>query len=81
MKAFRTIRRGIQAVVEDLFKWSFPRDYRGSSLEVVMTAITEQKQMFQSAAHAFYWKPKLRIPDIYDIEKISSDLRASSMRH
>ena len=66
LKAFRTIRRGIQAVVEDLFKGSFPRDYRGSSLEVVMTAITEQKQVFQGAAHAFYWKPKLRIPDIYE---------------
>lgn len=66
LKAFRTIRRGIQAVVEDIFKGSFPRDYRGSSLEVVMIAITEQKQVFQGAAHAFYWKPKLRIPDIYE---------------
>lgn len=66
LKAFRTIRRGIQAVVEDIFQGRFPRDYRGSSLEVVMTAITEQKQVFQGAAHAFYWKPKLRIPDIYE---------------
>lgn len=66
LKAFRTIRRGIQAVVEDILNGSFPRDYRGSSLEVVMIAITEQKQVFQGAAHAFYWKPKLRIPDIYE---------------
>lgn len=66
LKAFRTIRRGIQVVAEDIFKGSFPRDYRGSSLEVVMSAITEQKQVFQGAAHAFYWKPKLRIPDIYE---------------
>lgn len=66
LKAFRTIRRGIQVVAEDIFKGSFPPDYRGSSLEVVMTAITEQKQVFQGAAHAFYWKPKLRIPDIYE---------------
>jgi type II restriction enzyme len=66
LKAFRTIRRGIQAVADDIFKGRFPRDFRGSSLEVVMTAITEQKQVFQGAAHAFYWKPKLRIPDIYE---------------
>ena len=66
LKAFRTIRRGIQGVVEDITAGTFPRDYRGSSLEVVMTAITEQKQVFQGAAHAFYWKPKLRIPDIYE---------------
>ena len=66
LKAFRTIRRGIQGVVEDIQAGTFPRDYRGSSLEVVMAAITEQKQVFQGAAHAFYWKPKLRIPDIYE---------------
>lgn len=66
LKAFRTIRRGIQVVTEEIFKGSFPRDYKGSSLEVVMSAITEQKQVFQGAAHAFYWKPKLRIPDIYE---------------
>jgi type II restriction enzyme len=27
-----------------------------------------QKQMFEGAAHPFYWKPKLRIPDIYEDE-------------
>jgi hypothetical protein len=32
----------------------------------VLTAITEQKQVFEGAAHPFYWKPKLRIPDIYE---------------
>lgn len=66
LKAFRTIRRGVQQVVEDILGERFPNDYRGSSLEVVMTAITEQKQVFAGAAHAFYWKPKLRIPDIYE---------------
>lgn len=66
LKAFRTIRRGVQIVVDDIAAGRFPQDYRGSSLEVVMTAITEQKQVFQGAAHAFYWKPKLRIPDIYE---------------
>lgn len=66
LKAFRTIRRGVQGVVEDIRTGRFPTDYRGSSLEVVMSAITEQKQVFAGAAHAFYWKPKLRIPDIYE---------------
>lgn len=66
LKAFRTIRRGLQAVKNDIVQGVFPSDYRGSSLEVVMTAIAEQKQVFQGAAHAFYWKPKLRIPDIYE---------------
>jgi type II restriction enzyme len=66
LKAFRTIRRGVQQVVEDIHHGSFPSDFRGSSLEVVMSAITEQKQVFEGAAHAFYWKPKLRIPDIYE---------------
>jgi len=37
-------------------------------LEVVLTAITEQKQVFEGAAHPFFWKPKLRIPDIYENE-------------
>ncbi|WP_394366835.1 hypothetical protein [Mesoterricola silvestris] len=66
LKAFRTIRRGVQIVVDDILAGRFPQDYRGSSLEMVMAAITEQKQVFQGAAHAFYWKPKLRIPDIYE---------------
>jgi type II restriction enzyme len=66
LKAFRTIRRGVIEVVTDIQNGRFPNDYRGSSLEVVMTAITEQKQVFEGAAHAFYWKPKLRIPDIYE---------------
>lgn len=66
LKAFRTIRRGVQLVVEDILTGKFPNEFRGSSLEVVMTAITEQKQIFEGAAHAFYWKPKLRIPDIYE---------------
>jgi hypothetical protein len=29
----------------------------------------EQKQVFEGAAHPFYWKPKLRIPDIYENEE------------
>jgi type II restriction enzyme len=66
LKAFRTIRRGINKVIEEIENNQFGNDFNGSSLEVVVTAIAEQKQIFEGAAHAFYWKPKLRIPDIYE---------------
>ncbi|WP_400245615.1 hypothetical protein AB3U99_03870 [Niallia sp. JL1B1071] len=68
LKAFRTIRNGIKQVIEEIEQNEFGNDFRGSSLEVVVTAIAEQKQVFEGAAHAFYWKPKLRIPDIYENE-------------
>lgn len=66
LKAFRTIRRGIQALADDLEAGTFANDYRGSTLETVVEAIAEQTQIFAGAAHPFYWKPKLRIPDIYE---------------
>lgn len=66
LKAFRTIRRGIMQVVDDIKNGAFPNDFKGSSLEFVLNAITEQKQVFEGASHPFYWKPKLRIPDIYE---------------
>lgn len=66
LKAFRTIRRGIQRLVQDLDAGTFANDYRGSTLETVIEAISEQKQVFAGASHPFYWKPKLRIPDIYE---------------
>jgi type II restriction enzyme len=66
LKAFRSIRRGVMQVVEDIKSNKFPNDFKGSSLEFVLTCITEQKQVFEGAAHPFYWKPKLRIPDIYE---------------
>jgi len=69
LKAFGAIRRGVQEVVADIKAGVFPADFKGSSLEVVLTAITEQKQVFIGAAHAFYWKPKLRIPDIYENDR------------
>jgi type II restriction enzyme len=65
LKAFRAIRRGVLQVIEDIKSEKFGNDFKGSSLEVVLTAITEQKQVFEGAAHPFYWKPKMRIPDIY----------------
>ncbi len=66
LKAFGAIRRGVEQVIKDIKENAFPTDFKGSSLEVVLTAITEQKQVFEGAAHPFYWKPKLRIPDIYE---------------
>ncbi|MBI4303618.1 MAG: hypothetical protein HY665_04715 [Chloroflexi bacterium] len=66
LKAFGAIRRGVEQVVKDIREGTFPNDFKGSSLETVLNAITEQKQVFAGAAHPFYWKPKLRIPDIYE---------------
>ncbi|GMT44252.1 MAG: hypothetical protein IEMM0006_0084 [bacterium] len=66
LKAFRSIRRGVIQVIHDIKEGSFPNDFKGSSLEFVLSCITEQKQVFEGASHPFYWKPKLRIPDIYE---------------
>lgn len=68
MKAFRSIRRGVKDTVDAISTGKFGNDFKGSPLEVVLAAITEQKQVFEGAAHPFYWKPKLRIPDIYENE-------------
>lgn len=68
LKAFRSVRRGVIQVIEDIKGGKFGNDFKGSSLEFVLTCITEQKQVFEGAAHPFYWKPKLRIPDIYENE-------------
>lgn len=68
MKAFRAIRRGVRDIVDAISAGRFGNDFKGSPLEVVLAAITEQKQVFEGAAHPFYWKPKLRIPDIYENE-------------
>ena len=66
LKNFRSIRRGIQLVVEEIEKGAFGTAYRGSSLETVVHSIAEQRQLFKGADHAWLWKPKLRIPDIYE---------------
>ncbi len=68
MKAFRAIRRGVRDTVDSIAAGTFGNDFKGSPLEVVLTAITEQKQVFEGAAHPFFWKPKLRISDIYENE-------------
>lgn len=66
IKNFRSIRRGIERVIEDIEADTFGRQYRGSSLETVVHSIAEQRQIFKGADHAFLWKPKMRIPDIYE---------------
>lgn len=66
LKNFRAIRRGIVQVVAEIKNGSFGNTYKGSSLETVVGSIAEQRQIFRGADHAFLWKPKLRIPDIYE---------------
>lgn len=66
LKNFRSIRRGIAEVVGEIEAGTFGNVYKGSSLETVVGSIAEQRQIFRGADHAFLWKPKLRIPDIYE---------------
>src|SRR5574341_1133442 len=66
LKNFRSIRRGIAEVVAEIEAGTFGNAYKGSSLETVVGSIAEQRQIFKGADHAFLWKPKLRIPDIYE---------------
>lgn len=68
LKAFRSIRKSLSKVITEIESGTFGNDFKGSSLETVITAISEQKQIFEGAARAFFWKPKLRIPDIYENE-------------
>ena len=66
LKNFRSIRRGLKVVVDEIASDQFGCAYRDSSLETVVASIAEQRQIFKGADHAFLWKPKLRIPDIYE---------------
>ncbi|MCC7383959.1 MAG: type II restriction endonuclease [Deltaproteobacteria bacterium] len=66
LKNFRSIRRGIEVVVGEIEAGTFGTEYKGSSLETIVRSIAEQRQIFKGADHAFLWKPKLRIPDIYE---------------
>ena len=66
LKNFRSIRRGIATVVEEIQAGTFGNLYKGSSLETIVHSVAEQRQIFKGADHAFLWKPKLRIPDIYE---------------
>lgn len=66
LKNFRTIRTGVAEVVLEIQRGTFGNVYKGSTLEIVVRSIAEQRQIFKGADHAFLWKPKLRIPDIYE---------------
>lgn len=66
LKNFRSIRSGLKIVIVEIMSDRFGCAYRGSSLETVVGSIAEQRQLFKGADHAFLWKPKLRIPDIYE---------------
>lgn len=66
LKNFRSIRTGLSLVVSEIEAGTFGNQYRGSALEAVVESIAEQRQIFKGADHAFLWKPKLRIPDIYE---------------
>ncbi|MBZ0273226.1 type II restriction endonuclease [bacterium] len=66
IKNFRSIRRGLAQVTQEIEAGTFGAAYKGSSLETVVGSIAEQRQIFKGADHAFLWKPKLRIPDIYE---------------
>lgn len=66
IKNFRTIKTGIRTVVAQIADGSFGSKYQASSLKSVVGSIAEQRQIFKGADHAFLWKPKLRIPDIYE---------------
>ena len=66
VKNFGSLKRGIQQVSAEIEAGTFGNAYRGSSLETVVHGIAEQRQIFKGADHPFLWKPKLRIPDIYE---------------
>ena len=66
LKNFRSIRRGLAEIVQEIRAGTFGNAYKGSSLETVVGSIAEQRPMFKGADHAWLWKPKLRIPDIYE---------------
>ena len=66
LKSFRSIVSGLQQVVQEIENGNFGTAYKGSSLETVVSSIAKHRQMFKGADHAFLWKPKLRIPDIYE---------------
>ena len=66
LKNFRSIRSGLRLVVEQMRDGTFGNQLKGSTLENVVDSVAEQRQIFRGAGHAFVWKPKLRIPDIYE---------------
>lgn len=66
LKNFRSIRGGVAEVVKEIDAATFGNAYKGSLLETVGGSVAQQRQIFKEAYHAFLWKPKLRIPDLYE---------------
>src|SRR3970282_2208912 len=66
LKKFRSIRRGLAQVVQEIQGGTFGNVYKGSSLETVVGSIAEQRQIFKGADHPFLWQPKLRTLGICD---------------
>jgi type II restriction enzyme len=64
LKNFRSIRRGIARVVEDLEAGSFGNAYRGSSLETVVGSVAEQRDAI--ARFGAGLKPMLAISSAID---------------
>ena len=62
MKAFRAIRRGVRDTVDSIAAGTFPNDFKGSPLELVLTAITEQKQVFEARRTRFTGSPSCGFP-------------------
>ncbi|GKU24629.1 hypothetical protein [Clostridium folliculivorans] len=69
IKAFPSTKNGVLELIQSTRNHSFGDSFKGSPLEFILGHITEQKEMFKGAAHPFYWKPKLGIPDIYENEQ------------
>ena len=55
LKAFRSIRRGVHQAVDDIKNKKFGNDFKGTSLEFVQKFIIEHKQVFEGAAHPFFY--------------------------
>ena len=53
---FRSIRSGLQVVAAEIRDGAFAIAYRGSSLETVVHSVTEPRQIFKGADHAFLWQ-------------------------
>lgn len=56
LKAFRSIRRGVQQVVDDIKNKKFVNDFKGTSLEFVLKCITEQSRYLRELRiHFIYY--------------------------
>lgn len=61
---------GMNDVIKAIESRVIGNDFYGSPLEDVLATICEQKQVFEGAAHAFYWKSKLSPIEYPTVRKI-----------